>query len=450
MRVLIPNRRLSREILTLAGPAIAGLSSQVIVSILTTAMVGRLEQAHINLAALGLGFLGSWAITSLFSSISTGTHVLVARRQGEGNPQGVGEVLNNSLALGFALGVFFGAIGYTFAYEIIDFFSKDVAVSSAGGKYMKYQFLGLPFFLLIVSYRGFFYGIGHTKIFMFSAIIINICNVVFNYIFIFGGFGIPAMELAGAGLGSALSMFVGWLFFLSVTFIGDYRKQFGYYSHIHFSKDIIKQIIKISLPVSTQNILILFGFLAFVAITGIIGITEQAASQVVISALFVTILPCFGFGIAAQTLVGQALGRREIRLANIYGYETAKLGTIFTLFIGVLFVSIPDAILLIMTTNKAVIETARPILQIAGVAQIFYASGIIIASALQAGGSTVYVMFIEIITHWVIFLPITYIFGIILGWGLLGAWMALPIYIFSYTILNLLKFRSSSWVKLHL
>ena len=236
----------------LAGPAIAGLSSQMVVSLVNTAMVGRLENTQIQLAAMGLGFLVTWAITSFFSSLSTGTHVLIARRQGEGDRIGVGEVLNNSLLICAVLGVVFGALGYVFSYEIIDFFSKDAAVTRAGGAYMRYQCIGLPFFLLIVSYRGFFFGIGHTKIFLISAILINVFNIIFNYLYVFGAMGFPRMELAGAGIGYSLSMIIGWLFFIGVTFVSYYRTQYKYFSHFEISREVISQIIKISLPVSLQ------------------------------------------------------------------------------------------------------------------------------------------------------------------------------------------------------
>lgn len=418
----------------------------MIVSIVNTAMVGRLENTEVHLAAMGLGFLGTWAITSLFSSLSTGTHVLVARRHGEGNAIGVGEVLNNSLFICFFLGTVFAALGFLFSYNIIDFFSKNDEVTRVGADYMRYQFLGLPFFLLIVSYRGFFFGIGHTKIFMISAIIINLFNVMFNYLFIFGVWGFPKMQLAGAGLGYSISMVLGWLFFLFVTFVHDYRKQYKYFSHFRISKEVIAQIVRISIPVSLQNILILLGFLIFVAITGILGTVEQAASNVVINALFISLMPCFGFGIAAQTLVGQSIGKRSATLAHAYGYETAKLGTIFTILVGLLFVFVPDAVLIIITPEKGVIDTARPILQIAGIAQVFYGSGIIFANALQAGGATVFVMFVEVLTHWIIFLPLTYVFGVSMHGGIRGAWLALPVYIIAYTTMNLLKFRSSRWL----
>ena len=444
------NRNLVRDILHIALPTIAGLSSQMIVSLVNTGMVGRLEHAEVQLAAMGLAFLGSWAITSLFSSLSTGTHVLIARRQGEGEAVEVGKVLNNSLVVCLVLGACFGFLGYLFSYNIIDFFSKNTDVTRAGADYMKYQFIGLPFFLLIVSYRGFFYGIGHAKIFMYSALIINLFNILFNYFFIFGAFGFPRMQLAGAGLGSSISMFLGWLFFLFVTFAKGYRKQYKYYSHFQLSKEIIGQIVRISIPVSLQNILILLGFLVFVAITGIIGTMAQAASQVVISALFISLMPCFGFGIAAQTLVGQSLGKGDVRLAQQYGYETAKLGTLFTIVVGIVFVFMPEMILTLITTNQEVITAARPVLQVAGVAQVFYASGIIVANALQAAGATVYVMFVEVITHWIIFLPLSYIFGVTLAGGLWGAWLALPIYIIAYTVMNFMKFHSSSWSRIKL
>jgi MATE family multidrug resistance protein len=102
---------------------------------------------------------------------------------------------------------------------------------------------------------------------------------------------------------------------------------------------------------------------------------------------------------------------------------------------------------LIITNNDGVIEVARPILQIAGVAQVFYGAGIIFANALQAGGSTVFVMGVEIVTHWLIFLPLTYVFGVTLHGGVKGAWLALPVYVLAYTSMNFLKFRSVGWLR---
>jgi multidrug resistance protein, MATE family len=442
---LLPDSRLSKKVFEIAAPAIAGLSAQMVVSVVDTAMVGRLENAEIALAAMGLGLLATWAIVSVFSSLATGTHVLVARRHGEGNMEGAGKVLSNSLIVCLFLGVVFGTLGVILSFPIIHFFSSDIQVSLTGAGYMHYRFMGLPFFLISVSYRGFFYGIGRTNIFMISAIIMNLLNIILNYCLIFGNFGFPRMELAGAGLASTLGIIGGALFFIFVTFVRNYRIPYRYYKNINISTDIIKSIFRISLPVSFQNIFILGGFLVFVAINGIVGTVEQAATQVVITALFISFMPLFGFGIAAQTLIGNHMGNKKMFLAQSYGFETAKLGTIFTLFVGFIFLVFPQYILLIITTNDRVLETAVPLLRIAGIAQVFYAIGIILANALQAAGAMVFVMLTEVITHWVIFLPLAYFLAVKADLGSVGAWFALPVYIILYSLVMWVKFRSGGW-----
>jgi len=441
----LPQKKYANRILKIAAPAIAGMSSQMIVSVIDTAMVGRLKGSEVALAAMGLGVLATWTLTSFFSSLGNGTHILVARRFGEAKHAEAGIVLNNSLLLSFVVGTVFGFLGYHYAFEAIDVFSSDPNVSLVAAEYIKYRSIGLPFFLLAVSYRGFFYGIGHTKMFMFSAIIAYVLNIVFNYLLIFGNFGFPQMGVAGAGLAASIGMIAGFLFFVVVTFFPEYRRKYRYYDALALGRKYLAPIVRISLPVSFQNILILLGFLLFVAITGIIGTADQAATQVVITSLYVSFMPCFGFGIATQTLVGNALGNNNTREAYRYGVETAKLGTIFTLIVGIIFVVFPTSVLSVITTNDEVITIAKPLLQIAGVAQVAYGSGIIIANALQAAGDTLYVMYLEIITHWIIFLPASFILGVTLGNGIVGAWMALPIYIAMYTTTAWVKFRSGSW-----
>lgn len=442
---ILPKRKYARRILKIATPAIAGMSSQMVVSVVDTAMVGRLESSEVALAAMGLGVLATWTLSSFFSSLGNGTHILVARRYGQGKFTEAGIVLNNSLLLSFLVGSLFGVLGFLYAFEAIDFLSSDITVSFAAAEYIKYRSLGLPFFLMAVSYRGFFYGIGHTNMFMFSAIITYAFNIIFNYVLIFGNLGFPRMGVAGAGLAASIGMLAGFLFFILVTFLKDYRKKYKYYQLYAIGSKHLGPIVRISLPVSFQNILILFGFLVFVAITGIIGTLEQASTQVVITSLYISFMPCFGFGIATQTLVGNSLGNNNTGEAYTFGVETAKLGTIFTLGVGVLFVAFPELVLMVITNNDAVIAVAKPLLQLAGIAQVAYGSGIIIANALQAAGDTLYVMYLEIITHWIIFLPVAYVLGVTLGLGIVGAWAGLPVYIALYTTFAWTKFRSGSW-----
>lgn len=444
---LLPVNSYYKKILNVALPAIAGLSTQMVVSLVDSAMVGRLDEATYALAAMGIGVLATWALVSFFSSLATGTHVIVARRFGQGNFIECGNTLNNSLILSLMVGSLVALTGVLLSGPIAHFFASDKTVGDYASQYLFYRFLGIPFFLISVSYRGFFFGISKTKIFMISGILTNLFNVIFNYILIYGSFGMPRMGLAGAGLGSTLATFSDVVFYLIIILLPDYRKKFQNFKHLRFDKEIISGIFKISLPVSFQNVFILLGFLSFVAITGIIGTKEQAATQAIISTLFISFLPLFGFGIAVQTLVGNNLGAGKISLAKLYGFETAKVATIYTILLGIIFISIPQYVLLIITNDWGIIEIAKSSLRIAGFAQIFYATGVVLANGLQAAGRTVFVMKAEVITNLLIFVPLAYLFGVVLDLGLTGAWLALPVYVIVYSTSILLKFNSKDWQK---
>ena len=444
---LLPVNNYYKKILHVALPAIAGLSTQMVVSLVDSAMVGRLEEATYALAAMGIGVLATWALISFFSSLATGIHVVVARKYGEGDYISCGITLNNSLLVSIIIGLIVAAIGVFFASPIAHLFATDKTVGDYASDYIHYRFMGIPFFLISVSFRGFFFGINKTKIFMFSGAITNLLNIIFNYLFIYGALGFPRMGLAGAGLGSTLATMFDGLFYTSIILLPAYRNRFQNLKHLVINKNIISAITKISLPVSFQNVFILIGFLSFVAITGIIGTLEQAATQATISTLFISFLPCFGFGIAVQTLVGNNLGAKKILLAKIYGFETAKIATIYTIILGFIFTIIPQYVLLIITNDQTIINTAVPALRVAGFAQVFYAVGVVLANGLQAAGRSFYVMISEVITNLIIFVPLAYFLGVYLDLGLTWAWMALPVYIIFYSSMIYWKFNSFHWHK---
>ncbi|MEW6654654.1 MAG: MATE family efflux transporter, partial [Bacteroidota bacterium] len=434
-------------ILRIALPAIAGLSTQMIVSLVDTALVGRLPDTEYVLAAMGIGVLATWAVVSLFSSLATGTHVLIARRYGENKYEDCGKVLNTSIMLTFLIGLAVSLLVVTSSHWIASFFAADDKVGFYAGEFLYYRFMGIPFFLITVSYRGFFFGIGNTKIFMISGILVNLLNIIFNIILIYGAFGIKGMGLAGSGLGSTLATICDAAFYFGVSLLPAYRKKFHYFKNLKFVKEIASSIINISLPVSLQNIFILVGFLSFISITGLIGTVEQAASNVVFSSLLISLLPCFGFGIAVHTLVGNSIGSGDIQKAKFLGFETSKLATIYTIAVGLLFVTVPRLVLAITTNDQNVIETAVPALRIAGLGQIFYGIGVVLANGLQASGATFFVMLAEVIVNWFIFVPIAYFLGVFLKLGVIGAWFALPFYVIIYAVVIFVKFKFGDWTK---
>jgi len=239
---LLPVNNYYKKILQVALPAIAGLSTQMVVSLVDTAMVGRIDDATYALAAMGIGVLATWALISFFSSLATGIHVVVARKYGEGDYISCGITLNNSLLIALMIGGIVALIGVFFSYPIAHLFATDEIVGNYASEYLYYRFMGIPFFLISVSFRGFFFGINKTKIFMFSGVITNVLNIIFNYTFIYGNFGFPEMGLAGAGLGSTLATLFDGFFYSAIIMLPAYRKRFQNLKHLIINKNIISAI----------------------------------------------------------------------------------------------------------------------------------------------------------------------------------------------------------------
>ncbi|MCL5268534.1 MAG: MATE family efflux transporter [Bacteroidetes bacterium] len=436
-----------KKILGLALPVVAGLSTQMVLSLIDTALVGRLPDAKYELAAMGIVFYLTWAIISFFSSLSTGTQVLTSRSFGSKNYKETGSILASSMTMAAALGLLTAAVVVIFSRNIAGFFAVDKRVAGLAGGYLFYRFLGVPFFLLSVAYRGFFFGIGKTKVFMFAGILANVMNMILDYTLIFGAFGIHGMGLAGAGLGTSIAAGIETSVYLIVSTSKGYRDKFEIFKHFKFNRNIGESLIRISIPVSFESVFTLSGLLIYVSIIGLLGTLQQAASQTVLSALLLSYLPAMGFGVAAQSLVGRKLGEKDIQCARRWGFETSRIATSYTLLLGIIVISVPQFVLSLLTANADIIRVAIPVLRIAGFAQIFFGIGFVLANGLQAAGESFFVMLADVTINWFVFVPLGYLFGMVLKLGITGVWAAMPFYTSLYALVIFIKFKNGKWKK---
>ncbi len=443
-----------KTILQLALPVIAGLSVQMILSLVDTAIIGRLPDAKFALAGLGIAFYATWAVISFFSSLSNGTQVLVSRNYGSKNYEECGSVLNSSIFMALTLGIIVSIFVVYFSSNIANLFAADKTVGSYAGSYLFFRFMGLPFFLMSVSYRGFYFGIGKTKIFMIAGAFANLANIFLDFTLVFGAFGFKGMGLAGAGLGSAIATGLETSVYVIVSLMKSYRTKFALFKKLRSNLptrqagfNIVKVILKLSLPISFQSIFTLTGLLLFISIIGLMGTVQQAASQVVLSAMFLSFMPSMGFGVAAQTLVGNHLGDNNIKAAKKWGFETSKISTTYTFLLGLVFVLFPGFVVSILTTDANIINIAVPILRIAGFAQIFFGIGFVLANGLLAAGESFFVMLTDVTINWFVFVPLAYLLGVVFNFGLVGVWTAMPFYTSLYALIIFLRFNSKAALK---
>ncbi len=419
---MIPRDR-SSQILQIALPIIGGMMSQNILNLVDAAMVGQLGK--VELAAVGLASFVNFVAAAVFMGFSSGVQAMVARRIGEGNESIAANPLNGALLLILIAAIPASFILTSFSSDIMGFLNDDANVVLTGSEYLDMRLIGIMAVGMNFSFRGYLSAIKLTKFYFKTIVIMHVVNIFLNYVLIFGNWGFPELGAKGAGLGTTISLYVGMFIYLWLT--TKHTKQYGFGLHLP-KLETVKQLVKISIPASLQQLFFALGFTFLFWIVGKIGTDELAAAHVLTTLTLVAILPSIGFGMSAATLVGQALGRKEIDDAYRWAWDTSKIASLFVTLISLPMFFIPELLLRIFLHDENVIAIAKLPLQLVGIAIIIDAYNLVLMSALQGAGATKDVMIVSIVCQWLIFLPIAWFIGPYLGMGLTAIWLVQGVY----------------------
>lgn len=444
---------LSRAVVRLAVPVVISQVSQTVVGLVDTMMVGRLSVDA--LAATGLAGVAVWMVIGAVGHLATGTQIIVARRVGEGRPERAGEALRSALRAGLPLAL---AVQLLLLWLFPLYFgwilgSSAHPLHAICSEYSAWRLAALVPFLAISALKGFFNGVGDTKQHMRVALAVNGLNVLFNWVFIFGKLGAPAMGAPGAGFGSMLATAGGAALFVFQANRQRLGERFGFRWRDLLSArpapagEGLRRILGLSLPAMTQTFFVLAGFTAFMAMMNRVGVLEVAATNVVITILSFSFMPGFGIGIAASTLIGQELGAGRPLRALRTGFEAQKLGMAMMGTLGLVFIALPDPLMGLFTNDAGVIAAGRLPLRILGAIQAVDALGMVTAGCLEGAGLTVFVMVAELSVNWLVFLPLSAlaIFGF--GSGIAPPFLAMAVYIALYASILQWKYRRGDWME---
>ena len=483
------DRTLAKRILKLAYPVTVAMLTQTAINLVDTIMVGRLpsQWSVAGQSAIAISLILLWAVGGLIASISVGTQALTARRVGEGSPREAGRVLNNAAALATALALV-ATVGVILALPAIyPWLHADPTVVKLGVEYSTYRFLGMVSMALTIVYKGFFDGIGRTKVHMNAAIVMNVVNVVLNSVLIFGLGPFPKMYVGGAGLASLIATFVGLGMMILYSVEGDTRTRYGLFARRTLSWKVTRSVAKLGIPGGLATLFVMTGFGAFIVIVGrldmaavreavttlpayaippdrlfaanprdvwtpelhhsIVSITPvyTAATKAIMDTMSIIFMTSMAFGQATATLVGQSLGARNPALAERYGWESAKIGAYIMGSIGLVIMAFPDAISSVFNPDQAVVTAGHSAMRLMGSSGVLIAFGMILAQALFGAGNTLFVMVAEMVLHFCCLIPIAYLLGIHWDLGLVGVWGAALLYMLLLATVMGWKFRQGGW-----
>ncbi|MGB9734721.1 MAG: MATE family efflux transporter [bacterium] len=432
-------------IVRLAIPVMVGMLTQTFINLFDVAMVGRLgADAKTALAALGVGIITLWVFGGALNAISVGILSLVTRRFGENEYEKAGEVLFVGIVMAIVLGLTIGTIGYIISAPLFNILTSNRDVAVEGAKFIRYRFIGLLPFLIIIVYKAFFDAIGKTWVFMNVEIVMNVVNMILSYGLILGHFGFPRLGVEGAGISATASSFVGALVMISYSLAHRYHS-FKIYKLFKINYKLVKEVVKISYPASIAAVLTTLGFEAFIVISGKINVVTQAATTILTQLASLTFLPLLGFGTASATMVGQSLGAGKPEEAEEYAYSSIKLGAMIMAVLALIFIIFSRQVIGLFTETDQVITEASKALIIFSFAMVFEAIGIIASQSLFGAGYTKYVMTVDVTLHWLIFVPLSYILGVVAKLHIIGLWLSADIYVFLLSVFMFIGIKMGKW-----
>ncbi|MCH2558545.1 MAG: MATE family efflux transporter [Alcanivorax sp.] len=415
----MPDLARSRRILALALPIMAAMASQSLMNLVDAAMVGSLGGQA--LAGVGLGGYAAFMSISVVIGLGAGVQAMVARRKGEGDPRHYAVPLNAGLVLGLLLAAPISLLFWAASAPAMAVLAPDAGTATVASDYLDMRLLSVWAVAMNFGYRGYWNGINRPGVYMRTLVMTHVANVVLSYGLIFGHFGLPALGAAGAGLGTSLALYLGSLMYLVQTWRSG--RAHGFLREWPPALTF-RHILRVSVPNGVQQFFFAGGLTLLFWVIGRVGTEEVAVAHILITLILFLILPAIGLGLAAASLVGQALGRGDADDAYRWGWDVTRVATVLLFILALPMWLTPDWILGIFLKQPALVELGRLPLMITGLAICLDGVAIVFTQALLGAGAARSVMIVTLAVQWFFFLPLAYIIGPVLGYGLLGIWLA--------------------------
>lgn len=408
-----------RRILGIALPIMGGMVSQNILNLVDTGMVGVLGDAA--LAAVGVASFANFLAMAFIMGMATGVQAMSARRKGAGRLDETAIPLNGGLLLVAVLALPASALFFWAAPALFPFLNDDPAVVELAVPYWQARLVAMVFVGMNFAFRGYWNAVDLSRLYLRTILLMHAVNIFLNYALIFGHFGFPELGAMGAGVGSSIATAIGTAYYVVLGF--QHAREGGFLRGLPHGKTL-RAMLRLSLPAGAQQFFFAAGFTTLFWIVGQVGTAELAAASVLINVTMVAILPGIGLGLAAASLVGQALGSGDSEDARRWGWDVVRVGLLLLGGLGIPMLLTPDLILGIFLHDPETLALARLPLQLSGATIFTDAVGLILLNSIMGAGATRTTLMVSLGCQWGLGLPAAFLLGPILGFGLIGVWVS--------------------------
>ena len=436
-----------KDIWRMAYPVMIGTVAVTVMNVTDTIFLGRIGETQLGASALGGVFY--FVMVMIGVALGTGTQIQIARRAGEKNHAAIGEIFDHSFLLMVTLSIIQFVILAFFSEQIFGWLVENNEVRKACVEFLRYRSPGIFFVMMATAFRSFYVGIASPKVWSYYSFILTFVNIILGYALIFGHFGMPKMEIAGAGLASSISEAVGLIFLFVYSRMKHAIREFRLFTLASFNRQLIEKTISLSAPLIVQNLISMGAWFIFFVFIEKMGKHALAISNITRSLYMIDMTPIWGFSAAANSMVSNLIGQGRKGEVMLLVNRIIKMSTIISLCMIVLNLIFPFPLMHLFTSDDVLVRDSFGSLLMICIAMTIFPMAIVCISAVSGTGATRTALYIEIVAILVYLLYLALVvFRMHLS--LEVAWLAETIYWLFTGVVSYVFLRSMKWTKINI
>lgn len=446
------NLDMMKVILALAWPTMLEQLMQTAVQYIDTAMVGSLgTQAT---AAVGATSTVNWLISSTISAFGVGFLAYIAKSFGAGDEKVVKKTVAQAVMVVIVVGIFFTAVTVGLSGWIPVWMQVDEGIQQLASKYFFILYLPMLPRTASIIFGTVLRAAGDTKTPMRIGVVMNVINVVLNFLLIYPSRTIHLfshnINVYGAGLGvvgaaiaSAVAFTVGGMYITMIVWKHPLVSPKG--ESLKPDMIILRPCFKVAFPNMLQRFGTSLGYVAFASMINSIGEVATAAHTIANTVESAFYIPGYGMQTAAATLAGNAYGAKDKKRMD----ELARM--FIPIEIGLMIISgaalfiLAPMLMGIFSNSEEVIVLGTTVLRMVALSEPFYGFSIIIEGLMQGVGRTKAPFVYNIIGMWGIRIVGTFLCTQMLGMGLVSAWACMILHNLLLFVLFMISYIRRTW-----
>ena len=446
------NMSMIAVIMSLAWPTMLEELMQTAVQYIDTAMVGSLgTQAT---AAVGATSTVNWLIGSTISALGVGFLSYVAKACGAGDRTAAKRAVSQAVMVVLVAGIAFTVLTLALSARIPVWMQVDESIRELAAQYFFVLYTPMLPRTAIIIFGTILRSAGDTKTPMKVGVMMNIINIVLNFLLIYPtraiailGLTFPmpgaGMGVIGAALASAISFTFGGIYLTIVLWRHPVVSPKG--QSLRPDMEILRPCMKVAFPNMFQRFGTSLGYVAFASMINSLGEVATAAHTIANTVESLFYIPGYGMQTAAATLAGNAYGARDSRqMKDLAAMFIPIEIALMIVSGGALFIMAPW-LMDLFSDSDAVISLGTAVLRMVAVSEPFYGFSIIIEGLMLGVGKTKQPFIYNIIGMWGIRIIGTFICTQFLGYGLVAAWACMIAHNLLLFVLFLVSYLRGTW-----